>query len=300
MLNLWGVFFALVAIILHAWANIFDNYFSSKIFKRLTNLIFFSALVNLLFLPIVLLIDFPKALSFHSLEIIFLISLIDVLYAYPYYWSLRRLDTSVVTSLFSLGKVFTPLFAFFLVREELTLVQYVGFFLVVFSSFLLPLDARRFRLDKAFFYMLLVSILLTLQGVLYKYVFEQGTSWGTAITWTTCLALVIALMPVLHASNRKDFISSTKKVKKLGWLFLLNQGLSWGGEATYTMAIFLMPASIVKGITSTQPIFVLLFAFLFAKDAKYMFREHLGSGALMKKLILFLLVIFGTILIAVG
>ncbi len=300
MLYIFGILAAFLATITHAWGNILDNYFSSKIFNRLTNLIFFSTLVNLIFLPIVLIVDFPKPLSLGLLAIAFLIALMDILYSYPYYWSLRRMDTSVITSLFSLGKIFAPVLAFFIVREHLAPIQYIGFFLIILSSIFLTLDFKKLRFDRAFLFMFIVSIILTLQSVLYKYMFDQGTSWGTAVVWTTLLSIAVALVPALFPKNIADMRASVQKIKGIGWLFFLNQFLSWGGEAANTLALFLIPVSIVKGITSTQPIFVLIFALLFAKNAKHVFREYTGSDGLWKKIILFILTIIGTLLVIGG
>ncbi|MDB5204165.1 MAG: Conserved hypothetical rane protein family [Candidatus Taylorbacteria bacterium] len=291
-----GIAAALLGAIAHGWTNIVDNYFSDKIFKRLANLIFFSAFVNLIFLPVVLVTDFPKSIPVHLWGALIIISLIEVFYSYPYYWSLQRMDTSIIVSLFSIGKIFSPLLAFFIVGEHLGIIQYIGFFLIIISSVCLTFDPNKFRLNKAFLLMLIVSILLVIQAVLYKYIFDAGVSWGSAMTWTTVLAFFISGLFVFLPKNLRDFKESSLKAKKIGWLFFFNQFLSWGGEAANTLALALIPVSIVKGITSIQSIFVFMFAFLFARKLPFLFKENLKENT-GKKIFLLILIAIGTILI---
>ncbi|MEO5646463.1 MAG: EamA family transporter [Candidatus Paceibacterota bacterium] len=298
-LYLIGVFAAFVAVFFHAWSNIFDNFFSGVVFKNLTVLQFFSALTELVFIPIVLIFDFPKIVSLELFGLIAILALMDVLYTYPYYWALKRMDTSVITSLFSIGKIFVPLFAFFVAGERLLSLQYVGFFLVIISSVFLTLDIKKLRFDKALFFMLLVSLILTAQGVLYKYVFNQGASWGTVVVWMALYHLIFIAVPMLAKSNRKDLKGSVQLLKGRKGLFFLNQFLGWGGEAVYMLAIFLIPVSVVKGITSTQSIFVLLFAVFFAKNGNAVFHEQIRKETIWKKAALLVFIVIGAILITV-
>jgi drug/metabolite transporter (DMT)-like permease len=292
-----GISAAFLTVICHGWANIFDSYFTNKIFKRLPILIFFSELTNLIFLPLVLVIDFPHALSWQEIGIVLCIACIENFYQYPYYAALRAGDTSVVASLFSLGKIFIPLIAFFLVGERLTGIQYFGFFILVFSSIVLTLDLKKLRLNQAFILMLAVSLVLSLQAVLYKLLFTQGVSWGSAVVWTGVVQFLMAGIVMGISGNVRDFAASRAALAKVWPLFLGTQLLSWGGSALSDYAILLIPVSLESGITSTQSIFVLLFAVVFASRFPKMFKEYIGSGGLWKKGIAFLLMIMGTVFI---
>lgn len=170
---LLGILSAFSEPILHAWSNILDNYFANKIFRRLAPLIFLSSMVGVCMLPLVWFLDAPSLVSFKLGSILFVISVIEVLYLYPYYWSLRHADTSIVASLFSLGKIFVPVLAFFLVDERLTALQYSGFFILVIANILITFDFQKMRLNKAFALMFMVSFILSLQAVLLKYTYEQ-------------------------------------------------------------------------------------------------------------------------------
>ncbi len=136
-------------------------------------------------LPVIWFLDAPSFVSLKLGLLLFVISVIEVLYLYPYSWSLRHTDTSVVASLFSLGKIFVPVFAFILVNERLTALQYSGFFILVIANILITFDFRKMRLNKAFALMFMVSFVLSIQAVLLKYTYEQGVGWGSSIFWMT-------------------------------------------------------------------------------------------------------------------
>ena len=294
---LLGIFSAFVEPVLHAWANILDSYLSNKLFQRLIPLIFASSLVGIILIPFVVFFASPLSIPMRFAGILFLIALIEVLYLYPYYCALRCADTSVVASLFSLGKVFVPALAFLFLGEHLTIVQYAGFFILTASSVFLALDIRKMRFNRAFVLMLGVSILLAIQSVLLKYVYEHGVGWGSSIIWMSAFQFLIAVALVLIFSSRVELKRTANTIRSYLPLFLLMELLTWGGTLAGSFAIYLIPISIAKGIASTQPMFVLLYAFLFAQVSPDVFREYLGRGEVIKKALLFLSAVLGVLFI---
>jgi len=294
---LLGILLAFLVPLIHGWATIIDSRFAHGTFKRLSSPIFVLQLISTLALPVILFLDPPFLLSWRLLGIAFLIALIEIFYQFPYYSALKKADTSIATSLFSLGKIFVPILAFVVVREQLAPIQYIGFLLIIVSGVCLASDFKHHRLNRAFGLMLIVSLMLALQSVLFKYLFEQGASWGTATAWTLILEILVASSLMLIPANRRDLIASRKTITASGGLFFAGAFLTWFGEMVGSYALFLIPVSIVKGIASTQPLFVLVYALIFAKKFPAMFREKAGSRSLTKKVAFFLLTIVGTLLI---
>ena len=293
-----GILVAFIEPILHAWANIIDNYLSNKIFKRIEPLIFFSSIVGLCILPIVILIDPPRLVSLHLAIIIFVISFIEVLYLFPYYYALRHADTSVVAALFSLGKLFIPLFAFLFINEKLSLYQYIGFFILILSGIILSVDFKKMTLNKAFLLMLSVSVLLSTQSVLLKYVYQAGMSWGSSVFWMTIFQFLITSSLFLKPDNFKELFLSVTKIKSTIKLLTLMEVLSYVGTLGSSYALYLIPVSVAKGVSSTQPVFVLVYALIFARFAPNIFKEYLGKDGILKKIGLFILTIIGVVLIS--
>lgn len=290
---------ALVTPLLHGFANILDNYFVTDIFKKVTTFAFFSALFNFLFLPIFILIARPSIPSIELLPFFFILGLIDVLYLIPYYKALQSEDTSIVTSLFSVGQIFVPLLAYLIVGELLSVVQYVGFVLIIVSSTLLAIDrTAKLKLNRAVFYMLLSSLLLALETVIYKYVFDNtDTSWGTAVVWPILCSFVIASTFLLFKKTRLDIKNNLGMFKKKFPLFAFEELLTFSGTAAATLAIALAPAvTLVEGVGAVQPIFVVLYAVVLGRFFPKLFKEKVDRNSVVKKVALFTIMGIGVFL----
>ena len=297
--NLVAVLIAFCTPLLHAGANVFDSFLSNKIFHRVTTLIFFSASLNVLLLPAIWLVGLPHTLSFNSITLIFLIAAIEVLYQYPYYLAFQSADTSIVASLFSMGNLLTPLLAFLCLGEHLTNYQYFGYFAIIASASLLVVEIRSLRVNHAAWLMLAVSVMLSIESIAYKSIFDQGADWASVVTWSVGIEFLLAVCAMFFADNWHVSAVKNSDIKELGLFFLFAQLLTWGGEQTATFALSLLPTSVVKGIDSTQAIFALLLATLFAKRIPRFFRENLDKE-IRKKVLLFVIMIAGTILIVFG
>ncbi|MFZ2886655.1 MAG: EamA family transporter, partial [Minisyncoccia bacterium] len=257
-----GVLSAFGTPFLHGLSNIYDDYLSHNIFKRLTPLVFLSSCTGIVLLPIIFYLDYPAWLPVDLLFIAFCIAAIEVLYMYPYYWSLRKADTSVVAALFSLGRLFVPIFAYFLIGEVLRPLQYTGLALIIASSTFLTLDLRRLRFNPALVLMFFVTAILAVQAVLFKHLFEQGVSWGSGVTWVSVFEFAIAFILVLIPANLRELSAAIRRIPQFGSAYIFNEFLGWTGNMASYYAVFLIPVSVAKAIGSTQPAFVLLFGLL--------------------------------------
>src|SRR5579864_4549371 len=99
-----GFLLVILSVILHAGANSIDSVFANKLFKRLATVVFLSQLIGLVFLLVIAVISPPTVISVKVGAALFICAVVEIFYLFPYYWSFREADTSVVTSLFSLGK----------------------------------------------------------------------------------------------------------------------------------------------------------------------------------------------------
>ncbi len=289
--------FAIIGAMTHGLANIIDNYFTNKLFKKIHVLVFYTTVINLLFLPIIILIQTPEIISLNLLPFFIILGLTDLTYLFPYYKALQSDDTSVVASLFSIGKVFVPVLAFLTIGEVLNLNQYIGFLIIIISSALLTLNnAGKLAFNKSFFYMMLCSLILSIEAVIFKYILYE-VSWSTAMVWSTVFSLIVVIPFVLFGRYRKNIKNQLGRFKGKSHLFILEELLTFSGEAAIVYALVLAPVTLVKGIVSIQPLFVLLYAIIFGRYLPHMFREKIDKRNVIKKLTLFAFIIIGAILI---
>lgn len=291
------ILIALSAPLLYSLANIFDNYLSNKVFSNVGTLIFFSSCFNIVFLPLALFIEVPGLPPLHLLPYILLISIIEVFYLYPYYKALRHDDTSIITSLFALGKIFVPIFAYFIVGETLAPIQYVGFIIIVVSSALLSLKrATGIRVNVSFYYMLACSAMLALETVLYKYIFTE-TTWSTGFVWPVIFTVPIGSVLLLSPKIRRDIVAKFGNFKKALPIFGIEELLTFGAATASTYAISLVPVTLEKSIEAFQPMFALALALILGRFYPTLVKEQVDRGSIIKKAILFSVMIVGVVLV---
>lgn len=293
------IFFVLISAALYGWSSVLDNYLSDKLFRKTVVLVFSSFVFTLPLLPIVALIEKPELPPMSLLPFFLIIGLCEVLYLYPYYKALQNEDTAVVGSLFSLGKIFVPILAFLFIGETVGPLQYTGFFLVVGSSGLLSLRNSQtgIKLNKAFFYMLAVSIIIAIEAVTYKYLLGS-INWSTGYIGAALTSVILA-MPMLLVSSWRNSIIDYIKISpgNFRWLFL-EEAITVTAAAISVYAFSLAPATLVSGMFSIHPFIVLTYALLFSRFFPQLFKEKIDLRSILKKSVLFAITIIGIILIA--
>ena len=296
-LNPFGLIAQLASVFLYAYSNIIDNYFANALFKRFTPVIFVSSAFGVLLIPVIFFFDRPHYIAFPLACLLLVSVLIEIGYQYPYYWSLRHLDTSIVISLFSLGKIIVPFLGFFFLGERLEPLQYLGFFMIILSAVALTLDLKKLKLNVAFFLMFLVSLLLSVSSAIQKYLFEQGMGWGTLLIWSAGIQFFIVSTLMLVRQNRNALSSMIESRRSLLRIFIPVEFANWIAWTAGLYALYLLPLSVTKGLGSLQAIVVLVFAFFLKNRAPNFFKEDIGLKSIGKKALFFILIAFGTICI---
>lgn len=286
------VLIALLAPIFHSISCIFDSHFANNVFKRPATLVFYSSITNILIIPFILLIGTPSVPSASVFAVISLVAFIDVFYLFPWYAALKRADTSISVALFSLGKIAVPIFAWLIVGEKLHWSQYLGFGIIVASSFVLNFDRKKLKLNAAFYLMFAVSLALSLAGVLNKFSLERE-SFVTVMFWSTLLSTALSLLFLIPSKMRAETKNEFPTYKKRFRFFILNETLVQAGDLAALVALSHLPVLAAKSISSSQPIFTLVFGFVLYKIFGDRFRENLGRAEIVKKLMFFVFIMIG-------
>lgn len=291
---MWLIF-TLIAAFFFTIANMIDNYFANHIFKNTHVLIFYVSLLNLLFIPIVFLFQIPELPTLAQLPLLIILGLENTLYLYPYYKALQSDDTSTVVSLFSIGKMFVPLLAFFIVGEILTSIQYVGFAIIILASTFLTWKGK-IQFNKSLGYMIMTSLLIAIGIVTYKYLYTTAT-WSTGFVWATIFSFLVALPLLLISTIRKQINVQFPQFKKNIKLFVAEEFVTFLGLATFTYALTLQKVSIVEAVVSIQPFIVIVITIIARQYWPTIFKEDITAKVLAKKSILFIIMIVGVYLV---
>ena len=257
-------------------------------------MLFFVSLTNALFVPLVFLLGIPTWPSGHSWFIYTLIACIDICYLYPYYKALKKTDTSIVSSLFSLGKIFVPVLAFIILRERLALSQYVGFIIIILASaFLNKNPSDKFRFNNAFYLMFLSSFLLALRICIVKYVLEEEHNYINVLIYPNLISGLIPFTFLIFAQNRHAIGRRVASYRKRFKFFIGIEFLTFLAVTCSTIALSKLSPVISTAIEATEPLFVLTIALAVNMTGVYRFREKTGFW---KKVFCFILIILGIVL----
>lgn len=293
------LFFAFATPFLWAFAMTIDGFLANRRFGHPMTLAFYaSTFGNLAFLPFVFIIQRPALPSAELFPVILLLGAINVGYLYPYYKGLQEADTSIVSALFSIGRIFIPILAFFIVGEKLGVVQYAGIMLVIASCTLLSLERSlsRLRLNRAFWYIALAAFITAFEGVLYKYLFDRGVFWSTAVGGQYIASLVLVLFVLFHGATRADIAANFGVFRIALPFFAIEEAFSFLAFGSETFAISLAPVSIIKAVTMITSFCLLGYAVFFGRWFPNAFREHLDGGSVAKKVVLFFVMMVGLLL----
>lgn len=294
---LWALFIAFLAPAFWAMSNVIDSHVSNNLVKRPDTLVFFYSATNFVIIPFLLMLGTPAFLPLHLIPYVFLGCLIEIVYQLPYFMALKRLETSISTALFSLGKVVTPIFAYFMVNETLNLPQYVGFIIIIVFNILLSIDPKeKFKLNTGFYLMLFVAIITTIQLVIYKRILME-LDWISTLFYNVFFTMGIASLFLFRKACRQDIVYQLPRVLKKWKLFIANETVGQIAQVTEMYGISLLPIVTFTGISDTQPLFVLLYGFLLYHIFKIKPKEQLNTQSILKKTICFVFIVIGIILV---
>ncbi|KKQ26948.1 MAG: hypothetical protein US42_C0018G0022 [Candidatus Magasanikbacteria bacterium GW2011_GWC2_37_14] len=282
---LWLIF-AIIPAVGDGLSNIIDGHLSNNKFHNPWVLLFYSGIMELLFLPFVLLYRLPAIFSFKIMLFFPIIAFLDFLTLIFYYKALKEDDTSIVASLFSLGKIFVPVLAFFVVGERLSPLQYLAFFVIIFSSTLLTASSSggKIKFNKSLLLMFLSSLVHSIEGVIYKYVLES-VDWVSGFVYVTLFSILgfIIIAIIKNKEVKKQFNTFKTNFN----LVIFNSSIAFIASLSSVIAFSLAPITLVKGIFATQPFFVIIFTYFLSKYFKTNYKEKMDKGNLIKKLVIF-------------
>lgn len=263
-------------------------------------MIFYISLMNAVFLPLVMIWGMPTLPPAKVFACYVVLAAIDVIYLYPYYLSMKVIDTSIVAALFSLGKITIPVMTYFWLDERLSLEQYIGFVIIVMASVALSIKGRKIpRLNKAFYYMLFASFLRAFYVVLEKYALNVDSGWINLAVYPNLISGIMPFAFLLVGSWRRDIVKNFPPYLHQFKVFAFNEFLCFLGMVCTVYGLSGISAVVSTSIAATQPIFMLAISYWLLKFRDIPLNEKISQQMLHKKIFCFALIVLGVILVTV-
>ncbi|MDR1694461.1 MAG: EamA family transporter [Lactobacillaceae bacterium] len=281
-------------------ANIIEGKLANTTFKKTTTMIFYISLMNFAFLPLLLFLGRPTIPSFEVFCMLAFIGAVETTYLYPYYMAVKKIDVSIVTALFSLGQISIPIMSFFILGEKLLPTQYLGFFIIIITSIILSIDNLKMpKLNKAFYYMTGVSLLLSFYMIVEKNILNIDDNWINVAFYPTLISGLIPSVFLLKKDCRKDIVKAFPLYKKNFKLMTLNELICFGAIVATAYGLSGLSPVVLASIAATVPIFTLVISYILTKAFNVYCIETLTKKIVSKKLACFCFIIAGVAL-AIG
>ena len=296
---------AFLAPFLWAISNFIDKFLVSKYFKgRIGTLIIYSCSVGLP-ISLLILIFKPEVLQVNLSIALFMVlnGFFYIAYLFPYLKALHKADTSIVTPIFQTIPVFSYFLAFFVLGETLTKMQMVASAFIILGAVGISLKFEngktRFRKEVVFL-MLLASIIISLNSLLFKFFAIQLDFWTVSFWQYVGFLLFGSLIFMFSRSYRRDFLSSfTRDGKKIIGLNIANESINIIAVMIFTYATLLAPLSLVQVINGFQPLFTFMLGAVLTLFVPHLIKENLEGRILVQKILFMVLMIIGAYLLGI-
>jgi len=220
-------------------------------------------------------------------------------YYFFYFKGLESDSPSIVIALFSLAPATIPFLAHFIVHENLSLVEIIGFVIVLLASLgLAASDIRKFKFSEALVPVIIAVIFMDAVSIMTKYAYQRADFYSVYLYFSAGMGIGgLTFLLLKFTENKNGILEIKKRIKKLLPVFIIAELVGLGAELTLNLAISRGPVSLVKVIESVQPMYVLLIALAFYPLAPKFFREA-KEGNLLRKFGLMTIAIAGLVLIS--
>jgi len=186
-----------------------------------------------------------------------------------YYGGLKKLGTPVNSSIFSVYPLYTSLFALLFLSETLLIQNWVGILCVVLGVVFVEMSSRennggdRFG-RKYLIFPLVGGLTYGVSSVIRKYGLDvyNAPLLGVAVAYTFSLLPYLMIL-MLSASTQREF--SLKRDVRLFWVAGIGQAVSW---IFSFYALSYEEVSIATPLFSVERLFVVLFAYLYLREAE--------------------------------
>ena len=300
-------FIALGAPFLWALVNIFDQYLVTKYStgtRGSGGLVLFSSLIGI-FAAVIIGIFTASVFSVSLLDKFLLIITggITIAWIILYLFTLEIEDVSVVVPWFLTVPIFGYIFGYIFLNETLTQEQILGSFVILIGVLLISIDfsgeKRKLKWRPAF-YMLLASFLISIAGIIFKYVTIGNNFWISSFWEYVGLGGFGILLYIFVPKYRAEFMLMNRKGgKKIFTLNTFNEIHTVSGNLLTNYALLLAPVTMVYLVGSFQPAIVLVLALFSTKFFPSIIKEDLREKILLPKIIAIVIMIVGSMILFV-
>jgi len=290
------IFLSILAAFIWSVVNIFDKYIVSKLVEKpIVPVIVMGSIGLIVSVAIFLTLGF-QPLSVANILLAILAGVFYVLMTFLYFHAIKIEEVSKIIPLFYLTPLFILIFAAFSLGEIFTPIKYLGIILLVIGAMLISSNKLSFRFGKAFWLMVLASVVLAINQIITKYLLSFADFW--TIFGYVRIGAFAALVPsiIMNIESLKN-IYKKQGLKPFGFI-TANESLNMLGVLLITLAVATGFTTLVNALSSVQSFFVLLLTVIISVFYSRILKEEIGGLIVVRKVIAIVIMFVGVILIS--
>ena len=294
---------ALFAAVISSVGNIIDSHLLSKKMPSLSSFLIPMGLAQLIG-GIVLLafFQFPPNLSLIHLLIACGSGLLNAAGYLIILNTLRKSEVSRVIPVISSAPIFVALLSIPLLGEMLGFWQWFAILITVAGAVLISLQTdggdRKARLQKSFFVLLLVALMLAVASIGFKYALEKISFWDMYGINGICIASVV-LIYSLRKENLLELRNLEQRTQKIS-IIVVDVCLGITAGILGFKALEMGPVAIVNALLNVRPAFVFVFSLILSAFFPAIINDRLNKRTALLKLTAVALMTAGIVIISMS
>lgn len=216
--------------------------------------------------------------------------------------TLRKSEVSRVIPVISTAPIFVALLSVPLLGEILGFWQWFAILITVAGAVLISLQidggGRKARLQKSFFILLLVALMLAVASIGFKYALEKVSFWDMYGINGICIASVV-LIYSLRKANLLEWRSLQQRTQKI-LIIVVDVCLGITAGILGFKALGIGPVSLVNALLNVRPAFVFIFSLVLSRFFPTVINDRLTKRTALIKFIAVALMTGGIVIISLS
>ncbi len=281
---------ALMGPLLWALVNHVDKYIISRYFsgRGVGSLVMFTSASGLIISLIILACNHSAlSLGVGNALIIAANGALLVAAFIPYLYALENEEASWTSTLFQLIPVFGYVLAWVFLGEQLAGRQLWGSALIIVAAIAISLDLSRRIAFKAkpFWLMILSSVMIAFNALIFKWVALDENFWGTAFWEYIGGAFFGLLLFTCIPLYRRQFIATIRRGKaRILGVNMVAEFLNIGAKLAANFASLLAPLALVWVVNGFQPLIVFIYGVILTLFLPKFGQEDISRRTVLQKL----------------
>ena len=300
-----AIVFGILAAFLYGVTNHIDKFMISGIDSGKDTikvlLVFSTFVAGIILIPVWLILSkFNIVISLTSLISILVAAIVYIIAVVFYFKAMEENDTSIVVVMFQMIPVFSYTMALILFKENLTIKQIIGAFIILLSTILISInfgEKNNKKRLKAFAFMTLSSFLCAVYCILFD-IGIRNSSYYSCVFWYQIGLLLIGIIFLCIKGFRVPFIKAVKNNgKRYLFLNITNETINLVANALFNFANLTAPVALLNVLNGFQGAFAFILGVLGTIFIPKYIKEDLSKKVVIQKVACIILSIIGLIVL---